>query len=59
VLLIRRKVPGVPAEGNIPARTWVVMGVLLVAFSTISFLYGGEVTTWVASLWGDPDRLFG
>jgi len=59
VLLIRRKVPGVPAEGKIPASTWIVMGVMLVTFSTISFVFGGEITTWFASLWGDPDRLLG
>ena len=59
VMLIRSKVPGVPTEGTIPLSTWIVMGVLLVAFSTISILYGGDITTWLASLWGDPDRLLG
>ncbi len=59
VLLIRRKIPGVPAEGTIPLRTWVVMGVALVSFTTISVLYGAAFTSWLAGLLGDPDRLFG
>ena len=59
VMLIRRKVPGVPAEGTIPLSTWIIMGVMVATFSTISIVYGAEITTWLASLWGDPDRLFG
>lgn len=59
VLLIRRKVPGVPEEGTIPLRTWLIMGALLVVFTTLSLLYGDDITTWLAGLWGDPDRLFG
>lgn len=59
VLLIRRKIPGVPDEGTIPLRTWIIMGVLLVAFMTVSIVYGDNITEWLAGLWGDPDRLFG
>lgn len=59
VLLIRQKIPGVPAEGTIPLRTWIIMGVLLVAFTTISIVYGEAISEWIAGLWGDPDRIFG
>jgi hypothetical protein len=59
VLLIRRKVPGVPEEGTIPLRTWLIMGALLVGFTTLSLVYGDDISEWLAGLWGDPDRLFG
>ena len=59
VLLIRQKIPGVPAEGTIPLRTWIIMGVLLVAFTTLSIVYGDDISRWLAGLWGDPDRILG
>jgi hypothetical protein len=59
VQLIRRKVPGVPEEGTIPLRTWIIMGVLLVVFTTLSLLFGDDITRWLSGLWGDPDRLLG
>jgi hypothetical protein len=59
VLLIRRKVPGVPEEGTIPLRTWIIMGLLLVVFTTLSLLYGDDITRWLSGLWGDPDSLLG
>jgi Zn-dependent protease with chaperone function len=59
VLLIRRKVPGVPEEGTIPLRTWIIMGLLLVVFTTLSLLFGDDITRWLSGLWGDPDRLLG
>lgn len=59
VLLIRRKVPGVPEEGSIPVRTWFIMGALLVTFTTLSLLYGDVVIEWLSELWGDPARLVG
>lgn len=57
IRLIRRKIPGVPEDGTIPLRTWIIMGVLLVVFFTLSVLYGHYVTEWIAGLWGDPDEL--
>lgn len=59
IRLIRRKIPGVPEDGTIPMRTWIIMGVLLVIFTTLSIRYGYIVTEWLAGLWGDPDRMFG
>lgn len=59
ILLIRRKIPGVPEEGSIPLHTWLIMGALLITFTTISFLYGDDISRWIAGLWGDPDKIFG
>jgi hypothetical protein len=58
IRLIRRKIPGVPEEGRIPARTWVVMGTAVAAFSVLSILYGDDLRDW-ATGWGDPQRLLG
>jgi len=54
---IRRRIPGVPEEGSIPPRTWLVMGAMVVAFSVASIVWGGDVKDFVATLWGDPDKL--
>ena len=59
MLLIRQKIPGVPDEGSIPLRTWIIMGVLLVVFMTLSIVFGDDITRWLSDLWGDPDRLLG
>ena len=59
IRLIRRKIPGVPEDGTIPLRTWIIMGVLLVIFTTLSIRYGHIVTEWLAGLWGDPDKILG
>jgi len=55
---IRRHAPGVPEEGRIPARTWAVMGVLILAVSTAGILFGADVREWVTGL-GDPGRALG
>lgn len=59
IRLIRRKIPGVPEEGRIPARTWAVMGTLVVVFSIASYLYGADLRDWATAAWGDPERLIG
>ena len=56
---IRRRVPGIPEDGRIPARTWVVMGAVVAVASALMVLFGAEAARWAAGLWGDPDRLFG
>jgi len=56
---IRRRVPGIPEDGRIPASTWIVMGVVIALASALTVLFGAEVARWAAGLWGDPDRLFG
>lgn len=59
IVLIRRRIPGVPEEGRIPGRTLAVMGVCIFAFSAASILWGSHVTDWISGLWGDPDRVLG
>ncbi len=56
---IRRRVPGIPEDGRIPTSTWVVMGLVVAAVSALTVLFGAEVATWLARLWGDPDKLVG
>lgn len=58
ILLIRRRIPGVPEEGSIPARTWAVMGTMVVSFSVVSIVWGGDLREWVTAF-GNPDRLLG
>jgi hypothetical protein len=48
---IRRKVPGVPEDGTIPARTWVVIGLVTVGAIVISFLFGEQIGSWVGDAW--------
>ncbi len=59
ILEIRRRIPGVPEEGRIPARTWVIMATVIVVASAISLVWGEEIMAWLRELVGDPDRLFG
>jgi hypothetical protein len=59
ILLIRRNIPGVPEEGRIPLRTWLIMGTIVLVFSVISLVYGDDIMQWLRELWGDPDSLFG
>lgn len=59
IRLIRQRIPGVPEEGKVPARTWVIMGVLVVATTAFSIMFGEALMTWANELWGDPDRLLG
>jgi len=51
IVLIRRKVPGVPEEGRIPLGTWIVMGLLLVIATTVSILFGKQIGTWIGDTW--------
>jgi hypothetical protein len=58
IRLIRRRIPGVPEEGGIPARTWAVMGAIVVGFSVLGILFGDNLSGWLSESFGDPDRLF-
>lgn len=53
IVLIRRRIPGIPEEGRIPASTWVVMGLLLAAATAVSLLFGKQIGNWVGDLWAD------
>ena len=50
IRLIRRKVPGVPEDGRVPVHTWLIMGVLTVAFTTVSIVWGDYIGDWVRDL---------
>jgi hypothetical protein len=51
ILTIRRNIPGIPDEGRIPLSTWIVMGVMVVAFTTLAILFGGSIGAWLGDLW--------
>ncbi len=48
---IRRRVPGIPDEGRIPTRTWVIMGAMTLGFVAASLLVGDLVGRWLADAW--------
>ncbi len=51
ILLIRQKVPGIPDEGRIPPRTWVIMGLLTATFVAASILLGDVIGRWLSDTW--------
>lgn len=55
---IRRHAPGVPEDGRIPARTWAVMGILVVAWTTAAILFGSDVRDWIQGV-TDPGAALG
>ena len=50
ILLIRRRIPGVPEDGRIPTHTWIIMAVLVAAATTASLLWADDVGSWVRDL---------
>lgn len=51
ILFIRRRIPGIPEDGQIPRRTWLVMGVIMVVAAAGSvwwYAFDGKetVTGW-------------
>jgi uncharacterized protein (TIGR02611 family) len=56
VRLIRRRIPGIPEEGRIGVRQWVVMGALVAAAVTGSLLWGDDVTSWAGDTWSSAMR---
>lgn len=40
IRIIRRRIPGIPEDGRIPTRTWVIMGVMVVASLAVSTWWG-------------------
>lgn len=40
IRVIRRKIPGIPEDGRIPTRTWVIMGAAVVATTSASLWWG-------------------
>jgi hypothetical protein len=56
VRLIRRRIPGIPEEGGIGVRQWIVMGALVAAALTGSLLWGDDVTQWAGDTWSSMVR---
>ena len=50
---IRRRVPGIPDDGRIPTRTWIIMGVLTVGALALALLFGDAVGRWASGAWED------
>lgn len=47
IKFIRRVIPGIPEDGKIPARTWVIMAVIMLAAGATSvwyYLFDGKAT---------------
>lgn len=40
IVAIRRRIPGIPAEGRIPNRTWIMMGLAVVVATSLSVYIG-------------------
>lgn len=50
---IRRRIPGVPQDGAIPVSTWIVMGLMLAAVTTVSILFGKQMGHWISDAWSN------
>jgi hypothetical protein len=53
IVQIRRRIPGIPEEGSVPLSTWIIMGLMVAVFTTVSILFGQQVGNWVGDLWND------
>jgi hypothetical protein len=53
IVLIRRRIPGIPEEGAVPLSTWIIMGLMVAVFTTLSILFGRQIGNWVGDLWND------
>ena len=53
IVQIRRRIPGIPEEGSVPLSTWIIMGLMVAVFTTVSILFGQQVGNWVSDLWND------
>ncbi len=51
IRLIRRRIPGVPEDGRIPTRTWIVMGLIVVATMSVSILFGDAIGQFLGDAW--------
>ena len=47
---IRRHIPGIPEDGRIPARTWIIAGVIMVVLIVVCSIFGPKLVHWVAGL---------
>lgn len=49
---VRKKTPGVPDEGPIPLRHYIIGIVFLVIGSTVGIIYGDDILNWLRDLTG-------
>lgn len=50
---IRRRVPGIPDDGAIPVRTWIILGVVMVGAMAVALIFGDVVGRWFSGVWED------
>lgn len=53
IRLIRARIPGVPEEGSIPLRTWIIMGAIVVAATVVSIWFRQPMAQWFSDTWTD------
>lgn len=44
---IRRHIPGIPEDGRIPTKTWIIMGAIIVVFVTLTAVFGPKLVELV------------
>jgi hypothetical protein len=59
VVAIRRRIPGVPENGRIPVRTWLVMGAIIAVATASGIAWGDDLRVWLSRQWGEPSQLLG
>jgi hypothetical protein len=47
VLIIRRRIPGVPESGAVPTHTWIIMGVHVLTSTAAGMAFGDDLTGWL------------
>lgn len=47
---IRQRAPGVPNEGPIPARVWVISGGVMLGFTAASLIWGNALKSWISGM---------
>lgn len=47
---IRRHIPGIPEDGRIPTRTWVIAGVIMVVLIVVCSIFGPKLFHWISGL---------
>lgn len=51
IRIIRNRIPGVPEDGPIPLRTWLIMGAIVAAMSIVSILWADDIAQWFSDTW--------
>ncbi len=58
VRLIRRRVPGVPEDGRIPTRSWIMIVVVTVGALVIAFFFGDAIRSVIGDAWSRVVDIF-